>query len=116
MRAPQPGREPKPTPERPLAEPVERLSAPEAPEAPEPLPLPRNPFRLALLFASIAANAGAGLLLWHHLTEEPYYGTQTGTLFITQLLDGLMLPLLTGGIIGVCLWLALGAVRGRDDA
>jgi hypothetical protein len=112
-RAAEPAREPRPAPESPRAEPVDRQGAPVSPET---LPPPRNPYRLALLLVSIAAIAGAALLLWRRLGEEPYYGTQTGTLFVTQLLDNLPTPVLTGGIIGLCLWLAIGAVGRRDDA
>jgi hypothetical protein len=110
-RVAEPMRQPRPAPDSPQAEPVDRQNSPAAPETPA-----RNPYRLALLLVSIAAIAGAALVLWRRLSEEPYYGTQTGSLFTTQLLDNLTLPLLTGGIIGLCLWLALGAVQRRDDA
>ena len=86
---------------------------PAVPDAPPP-----NPFRLILLVASLAAIAGAGLALWHRLEEDPYangFGTGVAELFALQMLDALMAPLLTGGLIGIALWLALGAVRRRED-
>jgi hypothetical protein len=81
-------------------------------------PLPRNPFRLALLVTSLVAIAGGGLALWHRLTDnqDGSFDTEHVALFVQQLLDALLGPLLTGGLIGLCLWLALGAVRRRDDA
>jgi hypothetical protein len=34
--------------------------------------------------------------------------------FVQQFTDSLLVPLLTGGLLGLCLWLALGALRRRD--
>ena len=103
------------------ATPVTLDPAHEAPEdADEPTPR-RNPFRLILLLASIAAIAGAGLLLWKRIDTDPYggyggYGGDTTRIFLDQLSDALLAPLLTGGMLGICLWIALGALRRRDDA
>ncbi|MEO5920854.1 MAG: hypothetical protein ABIQ01_06895 [Pseudolysinimonas sp.] len=77
----------------------------------------RNPFRLALLIASIASIAGAGLLIWHRIDENPYYqgfsGTDQWMLFRSQLTETALAPLLTGGLLGLCLWLAIGAMGTR---
>jgi hypothetical protein len=90
-----------------------------APDA-EYEPPRRNPFRLILLLMSLAAIAGAGILLWKRIDQDPYggyggYGGETADVFAQQFVDSLMVPLLTGGILGLCLWLALGALRRRDD-
>lgn len=82
-------------------------------------PRPRNPYRLILLLVSLAAIAGAGVLLWRRIEQDPYggyggYGGDTAQVFVQQFTDSLMVPLLTGGVLGVCLWLALGALRRRD--
>jgi hypothetical protein len=82
-------------------------------------PRPRNPYRLILLLVSIAAVAGAGLLLWKRIEADPYggyggYGGDTAQVFVQQFTDSLLVPLLTGGVLGLCLWLALGALRRRD--
>ena len=79
----------------------------------------RNPFRLILLLVSLAAIAGAGFLLWRRIADDPYggyggYGGDVGRVFVQQLIDALLTPLLTGGLLGLCLWLALGALRRRD--
>lgn len=81
-------------------------------------PPPRNPFRLILLLVSIAALLGAGALLWQRIAQDPYgqytgYGGDVGRIFVQQLTDALLAPLLTGGLLGLCLWLALGALRRR---
>jgi hypothetical protein len=96
------------------------------PHAPEPdVALHRrNPFRLALLVASIVAIGGAILLIWNRIEENPFYqgfsGTDVPRLFRSQLTEAALGPLLTVGLLGLCLWLALGAigrgaVRRRDD-
>jgi hypothetical protein len=78
----------------------------------------RNPFRLALLVTSIVAIAAAGLMVWYRVGEEAYYGgfsgTEVGLLFRSQLVATLPVPLLTGGILGVILWLAIGALAYRS--
>ena len=83
-------------------------------------PRPRNPYRLILLLVSLAAIAGAGVLLWRRIEQDPYggyggYGGDTAHVFVQQFTDSLLVPLLTGGVLGLCLWLALGALRRRDD-
>lgn len=82
-------------------------------------PLRRNPFRLILLLTSVAAIGGAALLLWKRVAEDPYggYGGVGGDVahvFFQQFVAALLGPLLTGGLLGLCLWLALGALRRRD--
>lgn len=82
-------------------------------------PRPRNPYRLILLIVSLAAIAGAGVLLWRRIEQDPYggyggYGGDTAQVFVQQFTDSLLVPLLTGGLLGICLWLALGALRRRD--
>ncbi|CAN5372985.1 hypothetical protein BH09ACT4_BH09ACT4_10450 [soil metagenome] len=81
-------------------------------------PLPRNPFRLALLLASLAALAAAGGLLWNRVTSVPYYYGSPSSDTWSTFLDGVEVALLpaltTGGLIGLTLWLALGALRKRD--
>jgi hypothetical protein len=79
----------------------------------------RNPFRLILLLASLAAIAGAALLLWRRIETDPYggYGGYAGDvtrIFLDQFSDASLAPLLTGGLLGLCLWIALGALRARD--
>ncbi len=74
-----------------------------------------NPFRLALLLASIGAIGGAALMLWRKIDEA--VGTfpsayDVGELFAEQFTDALRVPLLAGGLIGLSLWLALGALPG----
>jgi hypothetical protein len=82
----------------------------------------RNPFRLALLVVSIVSIAVAALLLWNRVGEDMYYGgfsgTNQGLLFRSQLFAALPVPLLTGGLLGLTLWVALGAMahRSRDEA
>ncbi len=112
---------------RPGAAPIAAIPDPDPdpdadtdPDADAP-PRGRNPFRLALLLASITATGGAVLLIWNRIEENPYYqgfsGTDVGLLFGAQLREAALVPLLTGGLLGFCLWLAIGAVapRGRDD-
>lgn len=78
-----------------------------------------NPFRVALLLASVGAIGGAALMLWLKIDEavgtfpSPY---DVGELFTEQFTDALLVPLLAGGLIGLSLWLALGALpRPRRD-
>jgi len=83
------------------------------------LPPPRNPFRLILLLASLLAIGGAAILLWRRIDEDPYggyggYGGDVGQVFVQQFEDALLAPLITGGLLGLCLWLALGAIRRQD--
>ncbi|HEX7833977.1 MAG TPA: hypothetical protein VF479_00750 [Pseudolysinimonas sp.] len=79
----------------------------------------RNPFRLALLIVSIVAIAAAAWMIWNRVGEDVYYGgfsgTNQGLLFRSQLFAALPVPLLTGGILGVILWLAIGAMAHRRD-
>ncbi len=84
----------------------------------------RNPFRLALLITSVVAIGGACLLIWNRIEENPYYqgfsGTDLPRLFRSQLIDAALAPLLTVGLLGLCLWLAIGALgrgslRRRND-
>ena len=80
----------------------------------------RNPFRLALLIVSIVAIAAAAWLIWNRVGAEMFYGGYSGTdqkeLFLSQLRAALPVPLLTGGLLGVILWLGIGALahRGAD--
>jgi hypothetical protein len=78
----------------------------------------RNPYRLALLIASIVAIAGAALAIWNRVGEDVYYGgfsgTNQGLLFRSQLIAALPVPALTGGILGLILWLAIGAMAHRE--
>lgn len=76
-------------------------------------------YRLVLLVASVAAVVTGAALVWYRLTADPIdidTGGDTVQLFRSQLVDSLVLPLLMAGLIGVILWLALGALRDRDDA
>ena len=104
------------------AEPATPVTAVASPvDEPDDITPRRNPFRLILLLASIAAIAGAGLLLWKRIETDPYggyggYAGDVGRIFLDQLSDALLAPLLTGGLLGLCLWIALGALRRRDDA
>ncbi len=106
--------------EVPAAAPAPELAAPPAePEAELELRA-RNPFRLALLVASIAAIAGAAALLWNRLEDDPYLGVfasvDVGIQFRTQFIEASISPLLMGGLLGLALWLALGAMRWRPRA
>jgi hypothetical protein len=108
--------------EAPADTPVAATSDPPPAEAAgedELEPRPRNPYRVILLLVSLAAIAGAGVLLWNRIEQDPYggfggYGGDTARVFVQQFTDSLMVPLLTGGVLGLCLWLALGALRRRD--
>ena len=73
---------------------------------------------MILLLTSIAALLGAGVLLWRRIEQDPYggyggYGGDVGQVFVQQFTDALLAPLLTGGLLGLGLWLALGALRAR---
>jgi hypothetical protein len=126
----------------PAPMPIETFRAPEAPKATEPSPPApaqqpssaetvlaaddhltmhaRNPFRLALLIASVMSIASAALLIWNRIGEDSYYGGFSGTdaasLFRSQLLAAVPVPLLTGGLLGLILWLAIGAMSHRVRA
>lgn len=104
--------EPEPVEPEPVDTPADDTSALEA-----SAPAPRlNPFRLALLLASIASIGGGALVVWKRVTEDPYYygvGFDVTETFVHQLVDALLVPLLTGGLLGLCIWLALGALRPR---
>jgi len=85
----------------------------------------RNPFRLILLLVSIAAIGGAVAMLWHRITADPFYYSgpvnDQQAYFVDTLLTALLPALTLGGLVGVVLWLAIGAVRrpehrsGPDD-
>lgn len=80
----------------------------------------RNPFRLALLVASLAAiAASAALVVATYRTSYSYSSTDTspGELFLTQFPQYAYGPLFTVGLIGLVLWVAVGAVipGGTDD-
>ena len=122
-----------PTPVAPIrdAAPVDTENADAPAAAPAPGPVPpaeadltlraRNPYRLALLIVSIVSIGAAALMIWYRVGEDVYYGGFSGTnqelLFRSQLIAALPVPLLTGGVLGVTLWLAIGAMahRGRVD-
>jgi len=80
-------------------------------------PRGRNPFQLALLLMSIVSAGGAIWLYWRRFQEDPYggsgYSQTPNDLFFYQIVDALMAPLLTGAIVGFCLWLVLRATRPR---
>ena len=80
----------------------------------------RNPYRLALLIASLVFIAGGALAIWNRVGEDVYYGGFSGTnqalLFRSQLIAALPVPVLTGGILGLILWLAIGAMAHRAKA
>jgi hypothetical protein len=109
--------------EPPVVSPPEpSLPAADPSAAPADLTLEaRNPWRLALLIASVVAIAISVWLIWTRIGEDAFYGGFSGTnqalLFRSQLVAALPVPLLTGGILGVILWLAIGAMahRGRVD-
>ncbi|HTL40524.1 MAG TPA: hypothetical protein VL294_03530 [Pseudolysinimonas sp.] len=76
-------------------------------------------YRLVLLVASVVAIVAGAALVWYRLAADPLdvdYGSDPVQLFGVQLVDSLVLPLLMAGLVGVILWLALGALRDRDDA
>jgi hypothetical protein len=115
-RAPAP---PKAEPAETPIEPPEVSTASTAEPVPDVEPPPRNPYRWVLLGVSLAAIAGAAILLWKRIEQDPYggyggYGGDTAQVFVQQFTDSLLVPLLTGGLLGLCLWLALGALRRRD--
>jgi len=78
----------------------------------------QNPFRLALLLASLAALAAAVVLLWSRFAADPqdyYYGSNAGKLFQQQLVETLPGPLLIAGLAGLIAWLALGALAAAPS-
>jgi hypothetical protein len=107
-------------PSHPATDPVGAVLNPVATEDDDEYEPPRrNPYRLILLLTSLAAIGGAGLLFWKRLVADPYggyggYGGDVAQLFFQQFVDALLTPLLTAGLLGVCLWLALGALKRRD--
>lgn len=106
-----------PPPAAPRGEP-EAPPAESAPPEEEYLPPRRNPFRLALLLGSLAAIAGSVVVLWRRIAQDPYggyggYGGDVGQVFYQQFSDALFAPLLTGGLLGLILWIAIGALRSR---
>lgn len=78
----------------------------------------RNPWRLALLIASVIAIAIATWLIGTRIGEDAFYGGFSGTnqalLFRSQLVAALPVPLLTAGLLGIILWLAIGAMAHRS--
>jgi hypothetical protein len=87
--------------------------------AAEALALPaHNPFRVALLVASVVAISAGALMIWNRVGEDVFYGgfsgANQGLLFRTQLIAALPVPLLGGGLLGVILWLAIGAIAHRE--
>jgi hypothetical protein len=95
-------------------EPVERV---DPMDYVEPVASHRNPFRLALLIGSVLAIGAAALIMWRQLNDPYRYGatgTDVGAQFLQQFTDSLLVPLLTGGLIGLTLWLAIGALQRRD--
>lgn len=115
------------------AEPRQRpREDPRPPEVTAPVPAPvvpaeeaeeeayprRNPFRLVLLLISLGAIGGAVALLWQKVSSDPYYFGAPANDKMALLMDGLQSALLpsltTGGLVGLTLWLALGALRRRD--
>jgi hypothetical protein len=78
----------------------------------------RNLWRLALLITSLVAIGISAWLIWTRIGEDAFYGGFSGTnqalLFRSQLVAALPVPLLTGGILGVILWLAIGAMAHRS--
>lgn len=84
---------------------------------PEPVAAHRNPFLLALLIASVLAIGAAALIMWRQINDPYRYGatgTDVGAQFLQQFSDSLLVPLLTGGVIGLTLWLSIGALRRRE--
>ena len=56
-------------------------------------------------------------MIWNRIGEDVYYGGFSGTdvpsLFRSQLIGAAPVPLLTGGLLGLILWLAIGAMAHR---
>jgi len=115
---PSPRRTTAQTPVTPVSPIEERDAVPDVDTpAAEAEPRGRNPFLLALLLVSIVSAGGSALLLWQRLQNDPYADfnyTQTPTdIFLSQFVEVLMAPLLTGALVGFCLWLALWAIRPK---
>jgi hypothetical protein len=75
-----------------------------------------NPFRLALLVASLAALAIAAWLMWVTYDNLNFYyggGLDRWMQFLAQLVSSLPAPLITAGLLGIVLWLAVGIVAPR---
>lgn len=87
-------------------------------EHPEPSDRAPDPFRRALLILSLVSLACGLLALWHTLTEELDYSSRVDVVdrFLDELDSFLVVPLVTGGVLGLVIWLALGALRRRPDA
>jgi hypothetical protein len=55
--------------------------------------------------------------MWRQINDPYRYGatgTDVGAQFLQQFSDSLLVPLLTGGVIGLTLWLSIGALRRRE--
>lgn len=79
-------------------------------------PPPRNPFRLAILIASLAMLLVGGWLIWSELTAGvnawgDYDSSQRAVLLLQQQLSP---ALLIGGVFGVISWLVLGAFAALE--
>lgn len=73
-----------------------------------------NPFRLGLLAASVAMIGLGVRVQWLVVSEDPYrnyYSRDAVLMFRGMSADVARMPLLTAGLLGVLLWLALSAVR-----
>lgn len=80
----------------------------------DPEPPGTNPLRLALLLASLASIAAALGLLWQRVASQSYYNgvpSNQEDMFLANLIDAAVDPLLAGGLVGLLLWLGIGALR-----
>ena len=104
----------------PLPEPAAAAVSAEAPplleEELEDAPSHRNPWLLALLLVSIAFLVIAGTFLWAIGQRDIYsYSAQPSAaeLMLQQLWYQLPPGLITAGLLGIVLRIALGAIKGR---
>lgn len=111
---------PAPLPEPAAAAPAVSAPVSEAPpvldEEAEDAPSRRNPWLLALLLVSIAFLVIAGTFLWAIGQRDIYsYSAQpsAGELMLQQLWYQLPPGLITAGLLGIVLRIALGAIKGR---